>query len=60
MPNGGLNTIAAHTITNALKKSVRLLKLEDIGIYPALVSTHSLRSGGTTAKPMVVTHHELF
>ena len=44
-----LATISARTITVALKRCVKMLKLDKIGIYDTLVSTHSLRSGGATA-----------
>ena len=44
-----LATISARTITAALKRCVKMLKLDEIGIYKTLVSTHSLRSGGATA-----------
>ena len=47
-PNGELHSISARTITNALKKSVRLLKLEEVGVHASLVSRHSLQSGGAT------------
>ena len=46
--NGELQAVSARTITNALKKSVRLLKLEEVGVHASLVSIHSLRSGGAT------------
>ena len=44
-----LATISAHTVTAALKRCVKMLKLDEIGIYEALVIPHSLRSGGATA-----------
>ena len=44
-----LATISTRTVTAALKRCVKMLKLDEIGIYETLVSTHSLRSGGATA-----------
>ena len=44
-----LATISAQTVTAALKRCVKMLKLEEIGISNSLVSTHSLRFGGATA-----------
>ena len=41
-----LATISARTVTAALKRCVKMLKLDKIGIYDTLVSTHSLRLGG--------------
>ena len=46
---GKLHITWATTVTRALKAAVVALNLQAMSVYPNLVSTHSLWSGGATA-----------